>query len=54
VLNAAAALLVAWIAPDLAAGVEAAVESLDRGAATGALDTLVRVSRAAHAAEGEA
>jgi anthranilate phosphoribosyltransferase len=54
VLNAAAALVVAGIAPDLAAGVEAARESLDRGAAVGALDTLVRVSRAAHATEGEA
>lgn len=54
VLNAAAAVVVAGIAPDLAAGVEAACTSLDSGAAERALDTLVRVSSAARAAEGEA
>jgi anthranilate phosphoribosyltransferase len=54
VLNAAAAVVVAGIAPDLAAGVETARTSLDSGAAERALDTLVRVSSAARAAEGEA
>jgi anthranilate phosphoribosyltransferase len=54
VLNAAAALVVAGLAPDLGAGVEVASASLDTGAAERALETLVRVSRAAHAAEGKA
>jgi len=53
-LNAAAALVVAGIAPDLAAGAEVAAASLDTGAAERALENLVRVSRAMHAAEGEA
>ena len=53
-LNAAAALVVAGIAPDLAAGVDVAAASLDTGAAERALENLVRVSRAMHAAEGEA
>jgi len=54
VLNAAAAVVVAGVASDLAAGVEAASASLDSGAAERALETLVRVSGAARAAEGEA
>jgi len=51
VLNAAAALVVAGLAPDLATGTEAAVEAIDDGRAARALDTLVRVSNAAAAAE---
>ena len=51
VLNAAAALVVAGVASDLAAGVEAAIDSIDDGRATAALDTLVRVSSEAHATE---
>ncbi|HTD49811.1 MAG TPA: anthranilate phosphoribosyltransferase, partial [Acidimicrobiia bacterium] len=54
VLNAAAALMVAGLAPDLGAGIEVALVSLDTGAAERALETLVRVSQAAHAAEGKA
>jgi anthranilate phosphoribosyltransferase len=54
VLNAAAALMVAGLAPDLGAGIEVASVSLDTGAAERALETLVRVSQAAHAAEGKA
>jgi anthranilate phosphoribosyltransferase len=54
VLNAAAAVVVAGIAPDLAAGIEVAGASLDSGAASRALETLVRVSKAARAAEGKA
>ena len=54
VLNAAAAVVVAGITPDLAAGVEVACAALDSGAAWYALETLVRVSSAAHAAEVEA
>jgi len=44
VLNAAAAVVVAGIAPDFGAGVEVAAEALDSGRAAGALDALVRVS----------
>jgi anthranilate phosphoribosyltransferase len=51
VLNAAAALVVAGIAPDIGAGVQAATASLDDGRAARALDTLVAVSSAAAAAE---
>jgi anthranilate phosphoribosyltransferase len=53
VLNAAAALVVAGLTADLAAGVDAASDSIDDGRATAALDALVRVSSEAHAAEGE-
>jgi anthranilate phosphoribosyltransferase len=53
VLNAAAALMVAGKATDLAAGVEMAVASIDKGAANKALDTLVRVSQTERAAEEE-
>jgi anthranilate phosphoribosyltransferase len=49
VLNAAAALVVADIAPDLGAGIETARDAIDGGAATKALDALVRVSQAEHA-----
>ena len=54
VLNAAAALMVAGIAPDLGAGVETAEHALDNGAAERALEALVRVSCAQRAIEGEA
>ncbi len=47
VLNAAAALLVAGRAGDLAGGVELASESVDSGRAVGVLDALVATSRAA-------
>ena len=46
VLNAAAALVVAGVCADLAAGVAAAEKSIDSGAATRVLDDLVRVSHA--------
>jgi anthranilate phosphoribosyltransferase len=52
VLNAAAALLAAGLVGDLAAGIEAAVASLDAGRAAAALDGLVKVSR--QEAEAEA
>jgi len=52
VLNGAAALLAAGLVGDLAAGVEAAVASLDGGRAAAALDRLAKVSR--QAAEEEA
>ena len=45
-LNAAAALMVAGVADDLAAGVEQAAQSLDQGSAAAALARLVRVSTA--------
>ena len=54
VLNGAAALMVAGVAPDLVSGIEAAGAALDNGAAARALETLVRVSRAARDAEAEA
>jgi anthranilate phosphoribosyltransferase len=47
ILNAAAALVVAGIAPDIAAGVGAATDAIDSGAATRSRDTLVRVSKEA-------
>ena len=53
VLNAAAALVVAGIAPDLGAGIETAGAALDNGAAERALEALVRVSCAARATEPE-
>ena len=51
VLNAAAALLVAGVAADLADGVRLATDALDAGYAAEALDSLVRVSSEAKAAE---
>jgi anthranilate phosphoribosyltransferase len=45
VLNAAAALVVAGISPDLAAGLDAARASVDEGRAAAVLADLVRVSR---------
>jgi anthranilate phosphoribosyltransferase len=53
VLNAAAALVVADLAPDFAAGVDAAGAAIDDGRAARALDKLVEVSTMAHAAEGD-
>jgi anthranilate phosphoribosyltransferase len=47
VLNAAAGLVVAGLAGDLASGVERAGAVIDSGAAAGALDRLVRASQAA-------
>jgi anthranilate phosphoribosyltransferase len=52
-LNAAAALVVAGTASDLAEGVEAAQASIDDGRAAAALDAFVRVSVAAREAEAE-
>jgi len=54
VLNGAAALMVAGLAADVGGGIELARASIDTGAAEGALDTLIRVSTAERAAEGEA
>jgi anthranilate phosphoribosyltransferase len=51
VLNAAAALVVAGLATDLASGVDVAAQSIDEGRAAAALDALVRVSVEAAAAE---
>jgi anthranilate phosphoribosyltransferase len=51
-LNAAAALVVAGAAPDLAAGVEQAVASIEAGKAAAVLETFVRTSAAAAAGEG--
>jgi anthranilate phosphoribosyltransferase len=51
-LNAGAGLLVAGLADDLAAGIEAARESIDSGAAVAALADLVEVSQREAAAEG--
>jgi anthranilate phosphoribosyltransferase len=53
VLNAAAALMVAGKASDLAGGVEMAIAAVDSGAANGALESLVRVSQSELAAEQE-
>jgi anthranilate phosphoribosyltransferase len=53
VLNGAAALMVAGLADDLAAGVELAIASVDGGAAGRALEALVRVSQPEHAVEQE-
>jgi len=52
-LNAAAALVAAGVAADLAAGLEQAYAALDDGKAAAALDAFVRVSVAARDAEGE-
>ena len=46
-LNAAAALVVAGLADDLAAGMEQARSSIDRGAAASVLERLVSASQAA-------
>jgi anthranilate phosphoribosyltransferase len=55
VLNAAAAIVVAGLAPDIEAGIEAAAAAIADGSATKVLDALVRVSGEAQAAaEGEA
>jgi anthranilate phosphoribosyltransferase len=51
-LNAAAALVVAGRAEDLAGGLSVAMASIDSGAAAGALDRLIAVSQAERAAEG--
>jgi anthranilate phosphoribosyltransferase len=50
-LNAGAGLLVAGLVDDLAAGIDAAREAIDSGAAVGALATLVEVSQREAAAE---
>ncbi len=52
VLNAAAGLVVGGVADDLGAGVMLAAEAIDSGAAQGALDRLVRLSREEAAREG--
>jgi anthranilate phosphoribosyltransferase len=55
VLNAAAAIVVAGIAPDIETGIEAATSAIADGSATKVLDALVRVSTEAQAAtESEA
>ena len=51
-LNASAALLVAGMADDLAAGLELAAKAIDDGRAEAALDGFVRTSVAAREAEG--
>ncbi|MEQ1787110.1 MAG: anthranilate phosphoribosyltransferase [Acidimicrobiales bacterium] len=51
-LNAGAGLVVAGLAPDLAAGIEAAREAIDSGGAVAALAALVEVSQREAAAEG--
>ncbi len=51
VLNTAAALVVAGLAPDLGSGVEAAQAAIDDGRAGRALETMVRVSNAASVSE---
>jgi anthranilate phosphoribosyltransferase len=52
VLNAAAALIVAGLVSDFGDGIAKARTSIDDGAAAKALDALVRVSQAEHAAGG--
>ena len=49
VLNAAAGIVTAGVAPDLAAGLDAAARALDEGSAAGVLERLVSVSNAAAA-----
>ncbi|MET0728552.1 MAG: anthranilate phosphoribosyltransferase [Acidimicrobiales bacterium] len=51
-LNAGAALMAAGLADDLATGLELALGAIDSGAAVGALNRLVEVSRRELAAEG--
>ena len=53
-LNAAAALVVAGKVTDVAAGIEAAAESVDSGLAANALERLVSVSRSAQTEEAAA
>jgi anthranilate phosphoribosyltransferase len=53
-LNAAAALVVAGRAPELAGGIDAAIAAIDSGQAAGALAELVRVSQEAAAEEAKA
>jgi anthranilate phosphoribosyltransferase len=48
-LNAAAGLVAAGVADDLAAGIEAGADAIDQGRAARVLDELVRVSKAAEA-----
>ncbi|HEY3723665.1 MAG TPA: anthranilate phosphoribosyltransferase [Acidimicrobiia bacterium] len=50
-LNAAAALVVAGAAPDLAAGVETAAQSIDSGRAAATLERWIAISRSAREAE---
>jgi anthranilate phosphoribosyltransferase len=50
-LNAAAALVVADVAPDFAAGFETAANAIDSGAALEALESFIAVSQAARSAE---
>jgi anthranilate phosphoribosyltransferase len=52
VLNAAAALVVAGVAPDVGAGLEQAMASVEAGKAAAVLETFVRTSKAAAAGEG--
>jgi anthranilate phosphoribosyltransferase len=47
-VNAAAALVIADVAPDLPAGAALAAQSIDSGRAAAALESLVRLSNAAH------
>ena len=51
-LNAAAGVVVAGLAPDVATGIEVAAQSVDRGDAARALETLVRVSTDATTGDG--
>jgi anthranilate phosphoribosyltransferase len=51
VLNAAAALMVIGLAPDLPAGIATACEVIDDGRAESVLGSLIRVSRLASAEE---
>jgi anthranilate phosphoribosyltransferase len=52
VLNAAAGLVVAGVADDLAAGVQLAGAAIDSGGAAGVLEALIRESQEAKAADG--
>ena len=52
ILNAAAGVVVAGLAPDIATGVEVAAQSIDRGDAARALAILVRVSTDAAGDDG--
>jgi anthranilate phosphoribosyltransferase len=53
VLNAGAALVVAGMAGDIAAGIELAIEAIDAGHAQASLDALIRVSQAQEAEEAD-
>jgi anthranilate phosphoribosyltransferase len=50
-LNAAAALVVADAAPDLAVGLEQAIAAIESGKAAAVLETFVLTRKAAHAAD---